>query len=224
MKIVVINPNSSLEMTKDIKYASEYYAKDRFEVIVLSTPEAPEFIDTFQDKALAIPGMIKLLKEWEQEADAFVIACACDPNLYLMRELTYKPVIGIGQASMYIASMLGNSFSILQTDMYSVPNKFNLVREYKMERYLASIKVAIGDTENRFDNYLNAAKQAMVEDGAEVIILGCAGLCDMTEELSKVLAIPVLDGVACGLSMAESIVCLGYTTSKLRYYSGGSNF
>ncbi|WP_455594299.1 aspartate/glutamate racemase family protein [Cloacibacillus porcorum] len=223
MKIVVINPNSSADMTKDINDAVQRYTEGRFEAIVLPTPGAPEFIDTFEDKALAAPGMMQLVRSYENEADSFVVACACDPNLKLMREITKKPVIGIGEASMYIAAMLGRSFTILQTDSYSVPNKVNLVHEYHMEENLASVKVACGEQTGRFDQYLTAARRAMERDGAEVIILGCAGLCDMANRLSEKLGIPVLDGVACGLSIAESVVRLGYTTSKARYYSAAIN-
>lgn len=223
MKIVVINPNSSGAMTEDIRVAAEKYAAGRCETLVLPTDGAPEFIDTFEDAALAAPGMMRLVRQYEQEADAFVIACACDPNLLLLRELSSKPVIGIGQASMYYASQIGNSFAILQTDSYSVPNKRNLVREYQMERYLAGVDVAAGQEEDVFYHYQRAGQMAIQEQGAEVIILGCAGLCTLAHRLSQALGVPVLDGVACGIAMAESMVHLGYSTSKARYYSGGKN-
>ena len=57
--------------------------------------------------------MVQIVRKYEKEADAFVVACVCDPNLKLMREISSKPVVGIGEASMYMATMLGNSFTIL---------------------------------------------------------------------------------------------------------------
>ena len=219
MKIVVINPNSSTAMTADIAAAAKKYAGDRFEAVTVLTPGAPEFIDTFEDAARAQPGMMELVRQYV-DADAFIVACACDPNLKLLRELTEKPVIGVGVASMMTAAMLGNSFSILQTDAYSVPNKKHLVEEYHMEHALASIRVAEEDSD-RYSQYLKAAQKAIKEDQAEVIILGCAGLCDLAEKLSGELGVPVLDGVVCGLAMAEGIVRNHYKTSKVRYYSGG---
>ncbi len=220
MKIAVINPNSSPEMTADIRAAAEAYAAGRFEAIVLSVDSAPPFIDTLEDQALAQPGMAELVRRYADEADAFVVACACDPNLFLMREIADKPVVGIGQAAMYYASQLGDSFSILQHGTYSVPNKKNLVRTYQMDRWLASVRASRTRMET-FEEYLAEGRRALAEDGAEVLILGCAGLCGMAEKLSEALGCPVLDGVACGLAMAESMVNLGLKTSKIRYYSGG---
>lgn len=223
MKIVVINPNSSEEMTSDIRHAAESYASERFDVITLPTPGASKFVSTFEDVAKAALGMCSIVREYGREADAFVVACGRDPNLKLMRELTDKPVVGIAQSSIYMASMLGNSFTILQTDSYSVPNKIHVVHDYCMESYLASVRKASMEYSDRFTQYLEAGRKAIAEDGAEVIILGCAGLCDMARELSEKLGVPVLDGVVCGLATAESMVRLGFRTSKARYYSAGRN-
>lgn len=208
-------------MTKDIRAAAESYAAGRFDVVTLPTPGASKFIGTFEDVAKSAHGMSMIVREYEREADAFVVACGRDPNLALMRELTDKPVVGIAQAAIYMASMLGNSFTILQTDGYTVPNKINVVRGYHMEPYLASVRDASTEPGGRFEQYLEAGRRAIEEDGAEVIILGCAGLCDMARELSQKLGVPVLDGVVCGLSVAEGMVRLGFKTSKARYYSAG---
>lgn len=220
MKILIINPNSSPAMTADIQNAALQYAAGRFEVETLPTPGAPEFIDTFEDRALAAPGMMELVRSHQDQVDAFVVACHCDPNLQLMRELTDKPVVGIGEASFYLASMLGDSFSVLSTGIYSNPNKVNLIRSYHMQDHLASVVVA-QDGPDEVSRYIAAGQKAMEEDGAEVIILGCAGLCQLAQQVEQALGVPVLDGVACGLAVAEGMVYAGMHTSKFRYYSAG---
>ena len=222
MKIVIINPNSDPGMTQTIAQAAEHFSQGRFEAVTLLTPGAPEFIDTFEEMHRSAQGMVDLIRSYEDEADAFVLACACDPNLRLLREVSKKPVIGIGEASMYMAAMLGNTFTILQTDTYSIPNKINLVYDYHMDRRMASVRLAEEGAGDLFSRYLNAAKKAMKEDGAEVIILGCAGLCELADQLTQALGVPVLDGVACGLAMAEGMVRCGRTTSKAHYYSAGA--
>ena len=163
MKIVVINPNSSEEMTRDIRKAAESYVAGRFEVLTLPTPGASKFIGTFEDMAKSAPGMCEIVRRYEGEADAFVVACGRDPNLKLMRELTDKPVVGIAQASFYMASMLGNSFTILQTDSYTVPNKIHVVHDYHMESYLASVRDASVEGGDRFTQYLEAGRKAIAE-------------------------------------------------------------
>lgn len=221
MKILVINPNSDSSMTADIRNAAESYADGRFQVITSATPGAPLLIDTLEDAVKAAPGMLELVRNAAQDVDAFVVACACDPNLLVLREITDKPVIGIGQASMYMASQLGRTFTILQTDSYSIPQKRDLVKKYHMDDYLASVRT-IEPGSDPYEQYLQAARLAMKEDGAECIILGCAGLCTLQERLEHALGIPVLDGVLCGLAEAESFVRLGLHTSKVKYYSAGN--
>lgn len=218
-KIVIINPNSDTQMTKDIEKAANIFMQNRMEVITVKTSDAPPFIDSFEDKALAAPGMMKLIKEYEKQAEAFIVACHCDPNLDLLRELTDRPVIGIGEASMKLATMLGHSFSILSTDIHSVPAKQDLVAKYHLENQLNSILVCDTSFDNELDQYIAAGKEA-IESGAEVIVLGCAGLCTLTAKLEETLHVPVLDGVVCALIIAEGFINADLSTSKLRFYNG----
>jgi allantoin racemase len=221
MTVVVINPNSSEKMTEDIRKTALAYAGGRFDVKVLSARNSPGFISTFKDEALAIPGTLELIREYGREADVFVLACGRDPFIDLLREATDKPVVGIAQASMFYASMLGRSFTVLQTPEYSIPNKKKVVDSYHMEHFLASVRAPRAGQENTYEVYLNVAREALKNDGAEVIVLGCAGMCTIAGKLAEDLQVPVLDGVACGLAMAEGLLHTGYKTSKVRFYAGG---
>jgi allantoin racemase len=200
-KILIINPNSDLEMTKAIQATAEEFAGERFEVVSKPTPESPEFIETREDEVLAAPGMIKLVKENDDKFDAFIIACHCDPNNDVLKEITDKPVIGIGEASMRIASMLGHRFSIIQTTEESVPLKEALVRKYQLQDSLASVRAPrnISPDWSDEEKYTAAAKDAMAKDRADVIVLGCAGLTGLDKRMQKELGVPVLDGIICAL-------------------------
>ena len=145
--------------------------------------------------------------------DGFVVACHCDPNLDLLKEITAKPVVGIGEASMKMATMLGHKFSVLSSARHSVPNKEALVRKYHLEGLLASIRVV------ERGNYLGAARAAMEKDGAEVIVLGCAGMTGLDKRLGAKLGIPALDGVVCALIITSGLARYGAGTSKARRYN-----
>lgn len=220
MKILIINPNSSVEMSAAIQNVAEIYANGDFEVKTVPTPNAPEYIDYYTDQAIAAPGMMQIVKENEAEYDAFIVACHCDPNLDLLKQITDKPVVGIGEASMKLATMLGHSFSVVSAGKHSIPNKRALIHKYGLDNDCASVRGPKDD----FDNptvegpYLNAAQIAMEEDLAEVIVLGCAGFAGMSEKMSAELGIPVLDGVVSALIIATGLVKAGYTTSKIRRY------
>jgi len=221
VKILIINPNSDEQMTRAIAETAKRFAAGAYEVSAKSTPGAPLFIETYEDQARAVQGMIDLVRQHEADSDAFVVACHCDPNLDLMKEITKKPVVGIGEASMKIASMLGHSFSVVSTADHSVPNKVALARKYGLQESLASVRAPRAGTEfgSPEEQYLSAARAAIDEDMAEVIVLGCAGLTGLDRRLEEQLGVPVLDGVVCALMIASGLVRYGVSTSNVRRYN-----
>ncbi|MGD9344703.1 MAG: aspartate/glutamate racemase family protein [Candidatus Aminicenantes bacterium] len=220
MKILIINPNSSAEMTAKIKETAIEFAAQAFDVDCLPTPGAPDYIETYEDQLKAAPGMMELVRENEPTWDAFVVACHCDPNLDALKEITTKPVVGIGEASMKIATMLGHNFSVVSDTIHSVPNKEVLVRKYHLQDALASARAPDTDAEGSDleEKIFRAAEAAVKEDHTEVIVLGCAGMTGLDKRLQVKLGVPVLDGVICALIIASGLVKYGVSTSKARRY------
>lgn len=220
MRLLIINPNCDESMTQAILSTAKQFAAGDFDVDCVSTPRAPTFIDTYHDAAVALPGMIELLEQHEADYDGFVVACHCDPNLDVMKEATDKPMVGIGEASMKIASMLGHRFSVISTDERSVPNKEALIRSYHLQDLLASVRSPAPAWAERGEEeqYLLTARAAVDEDWAEVIVLGCAGMTGLDKRLQFDLGVPVLDGVVCALIIATGLVRYQVSTSKIRRY------
>ncbi|MFC2142412.1 aspartate/glutamate racemase family protein, partial [Acidobacteriota bacterium] len=133
--------------------------------------------------------------------------------LNVLKEITDKPVIGIGQASMQMAAMLGHRFSVVSTAEHSIPNKEALVHKYHLAGQLASVRAPKSGMEDAPDEekYLDAARAALAEDGAEVIVLGCAGMTSLDKRLQEQLGAPVLDGVVCALIVASGLLFRGRT-------------
>lgn len=221
MDIMIINPNSSKEMTEEIQKIADDFSQGEFNVTCKPTPGAPEFIETYEDQVKSAPGMMQLLKENEGNYDAFIVACHCDPNLDTMKEISTKPVVGIGEASMKIASMLGHRFSVISASLHSIPNKEALIRKYHLQDVVASIIAPLDETKGYDDeeSIIQAAKAAIEEDMAEVIVLGCAGMAGLDKRLQKKLGIPVLDGVVCALIIAAGLVRYDVSISKIRRYN-----
>ncbi len=216
MRILIINPNSDEEMTQVILRNARAYADGMFEVDCITNVTAPPFIVTYSDIAATTEGMLQILRENEEKYDAFLVGCHGDPNLDLLREVTDKLVIGIGEASMKIASMLGHKFTILTPGDRGMPNKEVLIQRYHLENYVASI---VSSNQGGIDwqskePLIRAGKLAMERDGCEVIVLGCAGLGHIAADLEAELGIPVLDSVTCGLILAEGLVRRGWAQSK----------
>lgn len=221
MKIMIINPNSDIEMTKAIEKTVKNYAKGEFEVICKPTMGGPKFIARYEDHIMSATGMIKLVKENEEKVDGFIIACHSYPNLDLIKEITRKPVVGIAEASMKIASMLGHKFSVISPIEHSIPNKEALVRKYHLQDMLASVR-APKSKDNEWseeESLTKAAELAVKEDKAEVIVLGCAGMTGLDRIIQKNLSVPVLDGVTCALIILTGLIKYGVSTSKVRRYN-----
>jgi len=221
MKILIINPNSDAKITKAIQKTAEDFVQGAFEAVCKPTPGAPLFIETYEDAVKAAPGMVQLVRENEDKFDAFVVACHSDPNLDVIKELTRKPVVGIGEASMKLASMLGHRFSVISDNIHSIPNKEFLVSQYLLKDKLASVRAPQDKMSGLSDEekYLQTAKLAIDEDMAEVIVLGCAAMTGLDKPLQEKLGVPVLDGIVCALIIASGLVKYGVSTSKIRRYN-----
>jgi allantoin racemase len=138
-----------------------------------------------------------------------------------MKEIIKKPVVGIGEASMKMASILGHCFSILSSTSHSIPKKEALVRKYHLQDALASVRGPADEKSEGtdVDKYTKAAQAAIEEDRAEVIVLGCAGMTGLDKHIEEKLGVPVLDGVVCALIIATGLVKYGTSTSKIRRYN-----
>jgi allantoin racemase len=177
---------------------------------------APEFLETYQDEVAAAPGMIELVRAHEDDFDAIIIACHSDTNIDAIKEMTTTPVVGIGEASMKLATMLGHNFAVVTTHIHSIPGKLAQARKYHLQDLMVSVRAPEKGEENLSDEdlFLTLSRKAVEEDLAEVIVLGCAGLAGMDKKIQGELGVPVLDGVTCALIIATGLVRYGVSTSK----------
>lgn len=140
MKILCINPNSSSEVTEGIEKICRKYALSNTEIEVESIKKAPSGIESYHDAAISEKYLLDKFEEWKEQYDGFIVACHSDGGVDLLREMTSKPVIGIGEASLLFASVLGHKFSILSLKKKILPKKEDLVRKYGFEKRCASIR------------------------------------------------------------------------------------
>jgi allantoin racemase len=228
MRILLINPNTSEEFTKRVQTIADRYAFPGTTAVAMNPTSGPRSIEGVYDELLSSPGTLELAITHMDDFDAFVIACYSDhPTIYALREITNKPVLGIAEASMYVACMLGYNFSIVTTNEEWEPLLWDAVRHYGLGDRCASVRstrmpvlaLEAASPEETTGMILKAAQQAIAEDDAEVICLGCAGMTGTDKELQETLGVPVLDGVVCALKLLEGLVGYGASTSKKRVYA-----
>lgn len=222
MRIKIINPNTTWSMTEKIGACARAVARPGTEILAVSPAMGPVSIESHYDEALAVPGLLQEIAVGESEGcDGYVIACFGDPGLKAARELARGPVVGIAEAAMHLASLVGTRFSVVTTLQRTVGQAWHLAEAYGMQRFCANVRACelpvleLEEPGSRArERILDECRRALDEDGSDTIVLGCAGMTDLCAHIGQVLGVPVIDGVAAGTQLVESLVALGLRTSK----------
>lgn len=225
MRILVINPNSSAAMTAAIARELTAVKRPDSRVDVVNPAGGPISIECAYDESLAVPGMLKLVQAAPSQGyDAVVIACFSDPGLDAAREIVEIPVVGIQEASMYLAASLGSAFGVLTTLERRVPARRKYAESLGLGGKMVAtpvLNIPVAETVGSLDRMKEVALEKgreAIAQGAESLILGCAGLGDWSGELKEALGVPVINPNAAGLKLAESLVDMGISHSKSRTY------
>ena len=225
MKILVINPNTTASMTAHIGAAGRSAGPGGRDIVAVHPAPGPGAIEGYCDEALSLAGLLSIIRR-NPDCDAVVIACFDDTGLDAARCLTDRPVIGIGEAAYHFASMISNKFSVVTTLARSVP-----ALEHNLSRYGLSVRcarvrsseVAVLELEQPGSNARQKISAeiglAVSEDRAEAIVLGCAGMAGLANDLAQEHGLPVLDGVTCAVKLAEAMAGLNMRTSRLGGYA-----
>ena len=223
--ICIINPNTSSEMTNGIAKVAKKIISSNFDRTSTSPEFGPESIEGYYDEAFCIPGLVEEIEK-HSDADSYIIACFDDTGLEVIRSITQKPVIGIGEAAYHIATMVAGNFTVITTLSRSIrPLTHNLKKYGLFENCVkvTAIEAPVLDLENisreNLDKLNKGIQDTIENDNAESIILGCAGMADLAKSLETKHQLPVIEGVSSAVVLAESLVNLKIKTSKVGSYA-----
>ena len=198
-RVVVINPNSTKAVTEGINAALHplrFSDGPQFDCITIE--EGPKGIATQRQVDDVVAPICKAITKESNSADAFVIACFSDPGLYSAREVTNKPVFGIGTSSFAQATLVGERFGIIAILEQSTVRQRRAVRLMGLEsRYAGSLPIGVGAEELEGDKVRDrmvTVGQTLIEThGADVLIMGCAGMACYRTYIERALGVPVID-------------------------------
>ena len=227
MRILIVNPNTTASMTETIGRAGRVVAAAGTEIIAVNPVDGPVSIEGYYDGAFSVPGLLAEIAKGEAiGVSAYIIACFDDTGLEAARCASSAPVIGIGEAAFHLASMLGHRFSVITTLSRSIAVIENNLLKYGLAGRCAKVRACELPVLSIDDPTSNAAAKigaeielAKQEDKSEVIVLGCAGMAELAARLATLHGLPVIDGVASAVKLAEALAALGFKTSKVGAYA-----
>ncbi|TNC20574.1 aspartate/glutamate racemase family protein [Amycolatopsis alkalitolerans] len=222
MRIAVTNCNTTQAMTDTIAAGARAAASPGTDILALTPTWAPESAEGWLDSFLSATAVLDLLRTCPEPFDAVVLAGFGEHGREGARELLDVPVVDITEAAAHLACLLGRRYGIVTT----LDRSRGLIEDSLHTAGVAQNCVAVTgtglavlelDDEERTASALIAAAHDVRDHGAEVIALGCAGMTGLDRRIQSAVGLPVVDGVAAAVRLAESLVALGLTTSRAAF-------
>ena len=215
--ILVINPNSSIAVTRAMSEACEplrIAGGPSIECVTLE--EGPPGIETQRDVESVVSPLIRAVGAREKDYGAYVIGCFSDPGIHAIRELTSKPVLGICESGILTALTLGHKFGVIAILRRSIARHLRYIAAMGVtDRLAGELPVELGvadlaDEKKTFTRMVDVGKRLRDEHAAEVVVMGCAGMAQYRKALQDALGIPVVEPTQAAVAMAIGRVRLGW--------------
>ena len=219
-RILVINPNSTVAVTRAIDDAmAPLRIAGGPEIACLTLEDGPPGVESQTDADAVIQPLCRVIREQELDAAAFVIACFSDPGLFSAREATTKPVLGIAECGILTALTLGHRFGVISILARSLPRHLRYIGAMGLGQRLAGdLPIGLGVTELTdarvsLTRMIDVGRRLRDGHGADVLIMGCAGMARYRSDLEEAVQIPVVEPTQAAVTMALGRVRLGWGTS-----------
>jgi allantoin racemase len=227
MRLLVVNANTSESVTAAVAAEARRIASPGTEIVAATAAFGARVITSRAENAFAEHALLDILAAHRAGADAVLIAVSYDTGLRAARELMPMPVVGMTEAALFTASMLGGRFGLVTVGRRTLPLYRDTVAMHGLSTRLAGIRAIEGSALDIFADRAGAeravaaeALRLVREDGADAVILAGAAMAGMVQALAQEVPAPLLDGIACGVAMAETLVRL--TVEKPREGSYGA--
>ncbi|WP_046470975.1 aspartate/glutamate racemase family protein [Allosalinactinospora lopnorensis] len=226
MRILLVNVNTTSSVTDAIAARARAAARPGTEIEGLTPFFGPESVEGNFESYLAAVAVMDRVLTYDGSYDAVIQAGFGEHGREGLQELCDVPVVDLTDAAAHLACLLGHRFSVVTSLDRTVPQIEDRLRLAGLDGRCASVRASglgVLDLERDHAAAISAiaeqARLAVDRDGAEVICLGCGGMAGLDSEVRSAAGAPVVDGVAAAVALAESLVGLGLTTSKVRAYT-----
>jgi allantoin racemase len=215
-RILVINPNSTEAVTRGIDEACDALRMSGApQIECMTLKEGPPGIETQQHVDGVVSPLLNLIREKKDHA-AYVIACYSDPGLHTLREATKKPVLGISECGILTALTLGQKFGVIAILQKAIPRHLRYMGALGvMDRLAGELPaglsvVELSNEDKTLKRMIEVGQRLRDERGADVIVMGCAGMARYRKPLQGALGVPVVEPTQAAVAMAIGRVRLGW--------------
>lgn len=215
MRILLLNPNTTEAITQRLLAAAEAVAAPGTAIVPLTAPRGVPYIATRAEAQIGGAIALEMLAEHHHKVDAAIIAAFGDPGLMGARELFDIPVVGMAEAAMLTACMLGRRFAIVTFARALGPWYEECVEMHGLTGRCAGIRMLdegfsdIADVQEEKEAVIvRLAQRAVAEDEADVVILAGAPLARLAAKVADRIQVPVVDQMGAALKQAEALVSL----------------
>jgi allantoin racemase len=226
MKLLVVNVNTTASMTAAIAESARAVAAPGTEIIGLTPEVGADSVEGNFESYLAAVAVMSTVVGYDGPYDAVVQAGFGEHGREGLQELLDVPVVDITEAAGHLACLLGHRYSVVTTLDRTVPLIEDRLLLAGLRDRCASVRSSglsvlelEEDPEATVKAIVREAELAVRDDRAEVVCLGCGGMAGLDEAVRQATGVPVVDGVAAAVKLAESLVALGLSTSKVRTYA-----
>jgi allantoin racemase len=219
-------------MTAEIATAARAAAAPDTEIVAARPKFGTIAIDSSAESYLSAVGVMDVVATMvaagEFDFDAVILAGFGEHGKDALQEMLSVPVLDIAECAAHVAHLIGRRFSVITTLARSIPAIEDRLMLAGLTSHCSSVRACgLGTAEIDADPtgaiqaIVDEAARAVTEDGADVICLGCAGMAGVTQAISAKLGVPAVDGVAAAVALAQALVGLGLTTSKIGALADG---
>ena len=226
MRILIVNVNTTPSMTDGIAAQARKFASPGTEIVGLTPRFGAESVEGNFESYLCAVGVMDAVMRYDQPFDAVIQAGYGEHGREGLQELLEVPVVDITEAAASTAMFLGHKYSVVTTLDRAVPLIEDRLKLAGLDARCASVRasgMAVLELETQperaVETIVAQSEAAVRDDHAEVICLGCGGMAELEAKVRERTGVPVVDGVAAAVTIAESLVRLGLGTSKVRTFA-----
>jgi len=212
MKLLLLNPNTTAQMTDRMGEVAARVTAPGTELVLATASRGFPYISSRAEAQVAGAIALEMIAERVDQIDAVIMAAFGDPGLRAARELFDVPVVGMAEAAMLTACMLGEKFSLVTFSETLTPWYRESVEAAGLGARLASIRVP----SNAFKSVVNVraelrqpllseVEMAVSQDQADVVILSGAPLAGLAAEFGDAKAV-LVDPISAAVKQAEALV------------------